>query len=188
MSKAVLEPRPLAYPMPVAVLGVAGEKVSFTTVAYCGIVNHNPPMVYVSLNSRHYSTAVIKDSGHFSLNYLDAAWVREIDRCGVVSGWKTDKSGFFPYTEGCCGSPIIETAALSLECSLEKTLDLSPTGVTFIGLIRKLYVEQGMAVAPGGAPDLSAFTPLSLDNADDSYWARGEKLGPAYKIGKELLP
>ncbi len=64
---------PFVYPTPVVLVGVHdGEKTNFTEVGDCGIMGISPPLVYVSLHEKHFSTSVIRDRGVFSIN--GGAW------------------------------------------------------------------------------------------------------------------
>ena len=80
------------------------------------------PKVSLSLNSRHFTTQLIEQSGAFGLHLLradqtDLAW-----RFGLSSGRDTDKFAGLKMTLGVTGSPILTDCLAALECRvLRKT-------------------------------------------------------------------
>ena len=101
------------YPCPVIVVGAMVQgKPSWTLAAHAGIVAHSHLMV--SLVSAHYINKGIRENKVFSVNIVDASWLKEADKMGIVSGNKTDKSGEFAYSIGENGAPLIDKAKVSI--------------------------------------------------------------------------
>lgn len=63
------------------------------------------------------------------------------DYCGSVSGAKEDKSKLFDYVAGDAGTPIIEKAPLTMECSVVDVYN-TPNFESFICTIDSTYVEE----------------------------------------------
>ena len=84
--------RTFLYPMPTVLVGANVEgKPNYLTAAYCGIVNHQPPMVGMSLHKSHHTNLGIRENGTFSINLPSTAMVKITDYVGIVSGHDEDK-------------------------------------------------------------------------------------------------
>src|SRR5512146_1776028 len=96
MHKTKIGPRTFLYPMPVVLLGAKiNGKPNFATIAYCGMVQHQPALVALGSGKGHYSNEGIKKAQSFSLNIPSAGMAKVTDYCGLVSGQTTDKSKLF---------------------------------------------------------------------------------------------
>ena len=69
MAKKVWKPGTFVYPIP-AVLVSSGtmEKANILTVAWTGIMNTNPAIVYISVRPERYSYNLIKENKEFVIN------------------------------------------------------------------------------------------------------------------------
>lgn len=105
------------YPAPLVVVGsMVDGKPNWTLVAHAGIMAHSHLML--SMVESHYTNRGILATKNVSVNVVDESWLKEADYMGVVSGNKTDKSGTFAYTLGEQGTPLIDKAKVSIECSV----------------------------------------------------------------------
>ena len=68
MAKVTWKPGTFLYPLP-AVLVSCGtmEKANVMTVAWTGIINTNPAIVYISVRPERYSYSLIKCQNHLPL-------------------------------------------------------------------------------------------------------------------------
>ena len=97
MGKTELPIRPIMYAMPVVVIGsTLGTTINYMTAAYCGIINHRPPMLYVSLTKGHATTQAILEHHCFSVSVPTSEQLVSVDYCGITSGNNADKSEIFP--------------------------------------------------------------------------------------------
>ena len=86
MDKIAIGARTLLYPLPAVLAGANVDgKPNFSTYAWCGIVNSQPPMLAVSFQHKRHTLKGIKQNGTFSVNIPSAAQVKETDYCGLVS-------------------------------------------------------------------------------------------------------
>ena len=53
----------------------------------------------------------------------------------------------------------------------------------FIGEILQAYADENYLT--NGVPDISKMKPITLIQNDNYYWKVGEKIGRAWKIGKD---
>ena len=92
MKKVLLNPKPLTCAAPTVLVGTMVDgKPNFMAVAWCGVVNSNPPMISVSIRPSRYTFKGIQTK-EFSVNIPSTDIVKETDFCGIVSGAKIDKT------------------------------------------------------------------------------------------------
>jgi flavin reductase (DIM6/NTAB) family NADH-FMN oxidoreductase RutF len=185
MKKLEIGARTFLYPMPITLVGAnIHGKPNYLTVAYCGIMNHNPPIISIALGKAHYTNIGIKENGTFSVNIPSGELIKITDYCGLVSGHKVDKSQLFEAFYGKLKTaPMIRECPLNLECKLIQTLDLSIDEV-FIGEIVAAYSEDRYLT--NGLPDIKKMNPIVFSMHDNNYWKVGEHLARAWNIGKEF--
>lgn len=89
MSKTIWKPGTFIYPIP-AVMVSSGtmEKSNILTVAWTGIINTNPAMVYISIRPERYSYNLIKESGEFVINLTNENLAYATDWCRGKIGSK----------------------------------------------------------------------------------------------------
>ncbi len=185
MEKLEIGAKTFLYPMPTTLVGAnVRGKPNYLTVAYCGIVNHTPPVISVALGKAHYTNIGIKENGSFSVNIPSEELANITDYCGLVSGHKVDKSNLFETFYGKLETaPMIRECPLNLECKLMQTLEFA-VGEVFIGEIVAVYAED--RYLSGGLPDIKKINPIIFSMHDNNYWKVGEHLGRAWSIGKDL--
>ncbi len=185
MNKIELGPKAFLYPMPVTLVGAnVDSKPNFLTIAFCGIVNAQPPIISVSLNKRHFTHRGIKESGTFSVNIPSADMVKITDYCGIVSGHEVDKSGLFEVFYGKLGTaPMIRECPINLECRLVDVIDFE-IDTAYIGEIVEAYTEP--QYMNNGKLDIARVDPMVFATHERGYWKVGEYIGQAWKIGSEF--
>lgn len=184
MGKVNLGSKIVNYPMPVAVIGSkVNEKVNFMTAAWVSMVSYNPPQIAITLGSHHYTNKGIKETGVFSICFPSTEHIKEVDFCGLVSGEKEDKSKCFSVFYGeSDGAPMIEEFLLNVECKLAK-IDVNGANETFIGDIVGIYADEKVIIE--GKVDLEKLDPIILGQVTTEYRSLGQKIGQAWKIGKQ---
>jgi flavin reductase (DIM6/NTAB) family NADH-FMN oxidoreductase RutF len=171
--------------MPTTLVGAnVGGKPNYATIAYCGIVNSNPPLISVCLRRTRYTITGIKENGTFSVNIPSADMVEVTDYCGIVSGRKVDKSTLFETFYGKLETaPMIRECPLNMECKLIQTLEFA-THDTLIGEIVEAYAEEQYLT--DGVPDIKKIDPILYSTKDSNYWRVGEYLAQAFSVGEKL--
>jgi flavin reductase (DIM6/NTAB) family NADH-FMN oxidoreductase RutF len=174
MSKKNIGATLALYPSPVVVVGtMAGGKPTWTLAAHTGTVAHSHLMV--SLLQAHYINKGIRASGKLSINVVDASWLKEADRMGVVSGNKEDKSGAFAYTVGEHGAPLIDAAKVSIECEVDANHELEQFD-NFFCKILATYADETV-LNDAGKIDYHVFKPVLFEFPTYEYFVTGEKAG-----------
>ena len=177
----------VCYPKPCVLVGAdVGGKPNYLTVAYFSMVNNKPPYLMVALNKAHYTNSGIKENGTFSINIPSAAMADVTDYCGLVSGKKYDKAAIFETFYGKLKTaPLIKECPFNVECKVIQMVDL-PVNELFIGEIVAAYSDERYLT--NGLPDMRKIAPLILSMPEKKYLALGAEVGPAWEMGKKLIP
>jgi flavin reductase (DIM6/NTAB) family NADH-FMN oxidoreductase RutF len=187
MDKKKIGAKTFLYPMPTTLVGALVDgKPNSPAVAYCGIINHNPPYISVSLSQKHDTNKGVREHGTFSVNIPSADMFEITDYCGLVSGAKTDKSDLFEtFYGGLETAPMIAECPLNLECRTVRILEYSPDHV-FIGEIVEAYAAEEYLT--NGLPDIKKMDPLLFSMHDMNYWRVGGHVARAFHSGKNFEP
>ena len=186
MARVKLSPKTFLYPMPTVLVGAnVNGKANFVTIAYCGIVQHRPPMIGIASGKTHHTNPGIRENGTFSVNLPSTEMVKAVDYCGLVSGKSTDKSDIFEVFYGDLGTaPMIAECPLCLECRVADTMDIEGVDEYFIGEIVGAYAREECLT--DGMPDIRKLDPIIFSMHENTYWKIGEKIGKAWSIGKDF--
>jgi len=188
MGKVTIDPQPLMYPMPVVLVGtIVKDKPNFMPVAWCSIVNGQPPMISVAIGYKQYTYQGIKENSTFSVNIPSVDMVRETDYCGIVHGSEVDKAKicrfrvFYGETDS---APFIEQCPLNIGCKVVHILDLG-SNWHIIGRIHETHITESCLT--DGKPDPVKIKPFTYARTPvQQYQALGEVIAKAFSIGKEL--
>lgn len=162
------------YPTPVTVAGAMnGDKPAWTLAAHVGIIGHDH--VLVSLAAAHFINGCIKENKKLSISIVDEDLLPQADYSGSVSGSKEDKSSLFRYELGENGTPIIQAAPLTMECTVTDIYN-TPGFESFICTIDAAYVEEKHLDEQGGV-DYESLKPVLFEFPTYSYLKTGEVLG-----------
>ena len=174
------------YPMPVVLVGaVVGGRANLLAVGWISRVNHQPPMLSISLSKRHYTNDGIREHKEFSVNVPGVGLLEKTDYCGLVSGREVDKSKLFDFFYGRLrNAPLVRECPLCMACTLVEAVSL-PSNDLFIGEIIEAYADEGSLTA--GNPDIRKVQPFTLTMPDNTYWRIGEKAGKAWDAGRKLM-
>ncbi len=154
--KENLEPTTVLAPIPAVMVSCGDmENSNITTIAWTGVLNSEPPLVYVSIRPTRYSYEIIKKSGEFVINLPDEKLVWQTDYCGTKSGKEEDKFKNAHLTKQVCKlvkAPAILECPISLECKLKEIKELGSHHM-FIGEIvnisaNKEFIENGKVNIP----------------------------------------
>ncbi len=185
MAKIKLGAGALLYPMPITLVGAnVRGKPNYCVIAFCGVMNAKPPILYVSLNKNHYTAVGIRENKTFAVNIPSTDMVEKTDYCGLVSGEKVDKSKLFDVFYGeLKTAPMIRECAISLECRLLQTVEFD-VDITYIGEVVEAYADERLQ--SDGKLDTKKIDPILFTLQDRKYWRIGDFLGNAWSIGSRL--
>jgi len=178
MSKVVQRPSTTLFPLPAVLVTSAlpGQAPNIITVAWTGIMNSDPPVVYVSVRPSRHSHRLIKESGEYVINIPSADQVREVDYCGTVSGRDEDKfaaCGFTPLAGHHVKAPLIKECPVNLECRVRQVLALGSHDV-FVADVLAVHVDRD-ALTDKGRLDFEKIRPWAF--CVHEYFALGGRIG-----------
>jgi len=179
----------LAQPAPLWCIGSYDEqeKPNLMAAAWGGICCSEPPCVTVSLQKVRYSYASIMKRKAYTVNVPSAQYAREADYVGIASGKNTNKfakTGLTPVRSDLVDAPYVKEFALVLECKVIHVYDIG-LHTLFIGEIMDVKADEKI-LSEDGKIDLSKLEPVIFSPGSRQYYGIGEKLGPAFQIGKGL--
>jgi flavin reductase (DIM6/NTAB) family NADH-FMN oxidoreductase RutF len=189
MNKNKIPPKAYLFPMPVALIGAnVNGKPNFETLAYVGIVENQPPLISIASWETHYTNIGIKENKTFSVNTPTEDLAEKIDYCGIVSGKEDDKSKVFDVFYGDLKTaPMVSLSPINLECKVIKSfktrelVEIEKGHEIFIGKVVNAYADKNYLTE--GTPDIAKLKTYTYSL--NSYWKVGEKLAPAFEIGKK---
>lgn len=185
--KTKMQPATYIYPLPLGLIGAddCDGKANFMVVSYIAPLNHEPPIISVSMGKTHYTNSCIEKTKVFSVNIPSKAMIAAVDYAGSVSASDTDKSKLFKITRGELGAPLIDSCPISLECRLDQVLEYEHNKA-YIGAIVNAYVDDDVIVE--GLPDMAKIDPLLFSMHNFQYFALGEKLGQVWTLAPTFVP
>ena len=186
MSKVVWKPGTFEYPIP-AVMVTSGdmEKSNIMTVAWTGIINTNPALVYISVRPERYSYNLIKESKEFVINLTTEKLAYATDWCGVKSGAKFDKFKEMKLTKEKANfvkCPLIKESPVSIECKVIEEKNFG-SHTMFLGEVLSIDADDKY-IDENGAFDISKCNLIAYANG--GYYSLGKKIGKfGYSVQKK---
>ncbi len=177
MSKVTWKPGTFIYPVPAALVTCGTmEKSNVLTVAWTGILNSDPAMVYISVRPNRYSYNMIKEQGEFVINLTTKRLARATDWCGCRTGAKFDKFKEMNLTKekaSIVKCPLIKESPASIECRVKEIRELGSHHM-FIADVLSIDADEKY-IDEKGAFDISKCDLISYANG--GYYTQGEKIG-----------
>ena len=177
MSKVMWKPGTFLYPIPAVMVSCGTmEKSNIITVAWTGILNTNPAMVYISVRSSRYSHDIIKKQGEFVINLTTKELVKATDWCGVNSGKNHDKfkeMNLHKEKANFVNCPMIKESPVSIECKVKEIKELG-SHTMFMADVLAINSDEKY-IDKNGAFDISKCDLISYNNG--GYYSVGKKLG-----------
>lgn len=186
MSKVKWKAGTFEYPIPAVMVSVGNmEKANIITVAWTGIVNTNPAMVYISVRPNRYSYDIIKNEKEFVINLTTERLAYATDWCGVKSGSNVDKFKEMKLTKekaNMVKCPLIKESPVSIECRVKQTIELG-SHTMFLAEVLCIDADEEY-IDEKGAFDISKCKLMAYANG--GYYSLGKKLGKfGYSVQKK---
>ena len=177
MSKVTWKPGTFLYPLPAVMVSCGDmEKSNIITVAWTGIINTDPAMVYISVRPTRYSYNMIKESGEFVINLTTKDLAYATDWCGVKTGAKVDKFKEMHLTKEqgkFVKCPMIKESPVSVECKVKEIKELG-THHMFVAEVLAINADEKY-IDEKGAFDISKGDLMAYSNGN--YYTMGKKIG-----------
>lgn len=186
MGKVMWKPGTFEYPIPAVMVSCGDmEKSNILTIAWTGILNSDPAMVYISVRPTRYSYDIIKESKEFAINLTTEELAYATDWCGVRSGEKFDKFKEMKLTKqeaNIVKCPLIKESPVSIECKVKEIVKLGSHDM-FIAEVLCIDADEKY-IDENGAFDISKCNLIAYANG--GYYSLGEKLGKfGYSVKKK---
>ena len=177
MSKVTWKPGTFLYPLPAVMVSCGDmEKSNIITVAWTGILNTDPAMVYISVRPTRYSYNIIKETGEFVINLTTRDLTYATDWCGVKTGEKVDKFKEMKLTKEKANfvkCPMIKESPVSVECRVKEIKELGSHHM-FVAEVLAINADEKY-IDEKGAFDISKCDLIAYSNGN--YYAMGKKIG-----------
>lgn len=177
MSKVTWKPGTFLYPLPAVMVSCGTmEKSNIITVAWTGIINTDPAMVYISVRPSRYSYNIIKEQGEFVINLTNKQLARATDWCGVKTGAKVDKfkeMNLHKEKSNFVKCPMIKESPVSVECKVKEIKELG-SHTMFIAEVLAINADDKY-INEKGAFDISKCDLIAYLNGH--YYSMGKKIG-----------
>ena len=177
MSKTMWKPGTFLYPIPAVMVSCGTmEKSNIITVAWTGILNTDPAMVYISVRPTRYSYKLIKEQGEFVINLTTNELVKATDWCVVKTWEKFDKfkeMNLHKEKANFVKCPMIKESPVSVECKVREIKELG-SHTMFIADVLAINSDEKY-IDNKGAFDISKCNLISYANG--GYYSMGKKLG-----------
>lgn len=147
MGKRTMKAGTMLAPVPAVMVSCAdGEKKNILTIAWTGVINSDPPIVYISVRKSRFSHDMIEKSGEFVINLVTEDLARAADFCGVRSGAVVDKFKECHLTAAPAeqvGAPLIAESPVNLECKVMDVREF-PTHDMFVAEVVKVHADEAL--------------------------------------------
>ncbi len=176
--------KPFLFPQPVLIIGTYDENgnPNAMNAAWGGIVGMKEIIIDLS---QHKTTDNLKVNPFFTVAMGDVEHMVSCDYVGITSANKVpnklEKAGFTTRKSEFVNAPIINELPLTLECKLVKVLE----GSKYLGEIVNVVADESI-LDETGTVSLEKFHPITYDTAHYGYYALGEKVGDAFRAGKQI--
>ena len=177
MPKVTWKPGTFLYPIPAVMVSCGTmEKSNIITIAWTGIINTNPAMVYISVRPTRYSYNMIKEQGEFVINLTTKELAYATDWCGVKTGAKVDKFKEMKLTKEKAKyvkCPLIKESPVSVECKVKEIKEFG-SHHTFIAEVLAINADEKY-IDKTGRFDISKCNLITYSNGH--YYTLGKKIG-----------
>lgn len=177
MSKQTWRPGTLLSPAPPVLVSCGPvEWPNLITIAWCGTVCSQPPMLSVSIRPERCSHKLITESGVFAVNLPTQKLLRAIDWCGVKSGRDVNKfeaMGLTPAPATKIDTVLLGESPVNLECRVSKIVPLGSHDL-FLAEIVAVDVDEDL-LDDKGKLHLERAGLIAYSHGE--YYALGRRLG-----------
>lgn len=176
-KKVTWKPGTFLYPLPAVMVSCGTmEESNIITIAWTGILNTNPAMVYISVRPTRYSYNMIKEQGEFVINLTNQELAKATDWCGVKTGANVDKfkeMNLHKQEAKFVKCPMIEESPVSVECKVKEIKELGSHHV-FVAEVLAINADE-QYIDENGAFDISKCNLIAYSNGH--YYSLGKKIG-----------
>jgi len=173
--------------LPVVVVGAKVQgKVNFCTIAWATMIDDEPPKMAVVMGKDRRTKDGILENRTFSINLPGPDQAAAADHCGLVSGYREDKSNVFDVFFGkTLTAPMARECPVNVELTLDEIIEREATDIV-IGEVEEVYVDESRLT--DGVPDMDKLQLLMYLSSGALYFTKGKTVAEAFKVGKDFRP
>jgi flavin reductase (DIM6/NTAB) family NADH-FMN oxidoreductase RutF len=119
----------------------AGEKTNAMTVSMYSEVAHHPTTLWVSIDKKSYTHALLQEQPNFSLVVLQQHQTNIALKCGTVSGRDEQKCSSLDLYQNNSGFLFLRSALASTSCTVRDSTELEEHTI-FIADILEAEIES----------------------------------------------
>jgi len=187
MAKVQIKPFRPVSPTPAGLIVSVDSEGKANIITLGEVFNlglSNPAIVGVAIRKIRHSHKLIRAAGCFTVNLPHTGMVREVDKCGVISGKDRDKfavTGLTPLASVHIDAPIIAECPVNIECELCGILETGDHDL-FMGRVLEVHADEETLDGAGQVDParLNTLVFMLNHNHKGEYWSLGEKLADMY--------
>lgn len=154
-----------------------GEERNIITIAWQGPVSSNPPLHGIAIHPKRHSHGIIEKYEEWVVNLPVFEILKEVHRCGRVSGREVDKfsdTGLTAVPSAKVGAPTIKECPFNVECKLHSRHSLGDHTL-FVGEVVHVRQEPGVFDGSKMSKEFSFIGHLGGNDYIDR-WGRNVKM------------
>jgi len=163
---------PVPYTIVVVVAGI--EKPNPSTYIYFGEFNQEPMIIGLGIRERRYTYSLMKETGEFTVNFVNRAILKDADLAGTISGHNVDKSQLCNFTyvpSQVIKTPIIKESPVNLEVTIYDEIKFTDHNL-ILGKVENVLISSEFV--KDGRVDFKAMDFVVTDYSNISYYSLGE--------------
>lgn len=178
----------MMYPAPAVVASAYDENgnADACTLAFATMYSHHLLAIMIAINStlKRKTLKSIMHTKEFCVGFPSSNHASEVDYLGIETGYNEDKIskiGFTYKKAECVDAPIIEEFKVSLEC---RVMDINPVGshTQITGEIVNIQADESV-LDDKNRIVFEKLNSLAYDDVTHSYFAMGDNIADAFKVG-----
>lgn len=151
MSKRVIEPNTMLYPVAIVLVTTGGDTPNVMTCNRIVSCSAEPPRLAIAVRPTRYSYSLIQQSREFVVNIPMPEQAALVDYLGVVTGREEDKLAITSLKLAPARkvkTPLLADCPVNIECMVEREVELD-SHTLFIGLVQAVHAEESLLDANG---------------------------------------
>lgn len=174
MKKKIFESYTLPIPYPIVVVVAGWEKPNPSTYIYFGEFNQEPMIIGIGIRERRYTYKLMKETGEFTVNFVNRKILKDADMAGIVSGRNVDKSTLCNFTyvpSQKIKTPVIEESPVNLEVKIYDEIKFTDHNLV-LGKVENVLISSEFI--KDGRVDFEAMDFVVTDYNSIAYYSVGD--------------
>ena len=170
-------------PTPVLIIGTydGSGKPNAMTAAWGGVCSSEPLSISFSVQRTRHTHTALMEKKECTISIPSAAYVKEADYFGVVSGKTTDKfavTGLTPVKSEKVNAPYVGEFPIVIECRITQVAEVGVHDLFIAEVVDVLLDSE--CLSPDGKVDLSTVSWIFYNPLERTYQKTGDLLMQAF--------